>query len=155
MCASLDCFLRGPGYEQEGWVAAYHYREIPWTELVEMARPQPNPAAADAAFRTRETRDAITASVECPITLGFLIDDYVFTCAHRQCAAPQRVSSIRAHDGSDHLRRPARTFARMRGRHRAGCQDERLDGHESMRAGFGGSFEQLEKYLSRKQASVS
>ena len=34
--AQLASPFRGPGYDQEAWVALHRYRERPWTELVDL-----------------------------------------------------------------------------------------------------------------------
>ena len=81
--AVLEPAYEGPGYEQERWVEVHHYRDIPWTDLVDawvahnkillpLIRWIP-----DARLSTpSRIGDAET------VTLGFLIDDYVLHMRH-------------------------------------------------------------------------
>ncbi len=81
--ASIEPSYEGPGYEQEGWVAAHRYLEIPWTELVEMWHAH-NRILLPLIAGIPDARLATPCRVggSAPITLGFLIDDYVLHMQH-------------------------------------------------------------------------
>jgi hypothetical protein len=81
--AALEPAYEGPGYEQAGWVEVHRYREIPWTELVDVWHAHnrilvPMIAAIPAAKLTTPCRVGNGA----PVTLEFLIDDYVLHIRH-------------------------------------------------------------------------
>jgi hypothetical protein len=81
--AALEPTYSGPGYEQEGWVAVHKYREIPWTEIVEVWHAHNRilvPLVAGLARAKLSTPCRVGASA--PVTLGFLIDDYVLHMQH-------------------------------------------------------------------------
>jgi hypothetical protein len=81
--AALEPTYEGPSYAQEGWVAAHRYREMPWTELVEAWHAHNRillPLIAgipDAKLAT-----ACKVGDGAPMTLGFVIDDYVLHMRH-------------------------------------------------------------------------
>jgi len=81
--ALLEPAYEGPGYEQEGWVAAHRYREIPWTELVDAWHVH-NRILLPLIAGIPEAKLATPCKVggAAPVTLGFLIDDYVLHMQH-------------------------------------------------------------------------
>jgi hypothetical protein len=81
--AVLEPDFEGPTYDQEGWVSAHRYREIPWTELVETWHAHNRiltPLVAGIAETTLAKRCRIGGGE--PVTLEFLIDDYVLHMRH-------------------------------------------------------------------------
>lgn len=81
--ASLEPACEGPGYEQEGWVLAHRYREIPWTELVDVWHAH-NRILLPLIRNIPDAKLATPCRVAgaAPVTLGFLIDDYVLHMQH-------------------------------------------------------------------------
>jgi len=81
--ASLEHSYEGPGYEQEGWVAAHRYRDIPWTELVDVWHAH-NRILLPLVAGIPDAKLAAPCRVGSgePVTLGFLIDDYVLHMQH-------------------------------------------------------------------------
>jgi hypothetical protein len=81
--ASLEPEYTGQGYDQDGWVRAHGYHELPWTTLLEMWR-QHNELLVRVVKRIPEARLATVCRVgdAAPVTLGFLIDDYVLHMQH-------------------------------------------------------------------------
>ena len=73
----------GPGYEQEHWVAAHRYRDIPWTELVDVWHAHNRilvpvvAAIPDASLATPCTIDGDMAGPLCEV-----IDSYVLHMQH-------------------------------------------------------------------------
>ncbi len=81
--ASLEPRYEGPGYDQESWVAAHHYGGIAWTDLVEIWHAHNRilvPLVAGIADAKLAT--PCTVGGGAPVTLGFLIDDYVLHMRH-------------------------------------------------------------------------
>jgi hypothetical protein len=81
--AALEPTYEGPGYEQDGWIAVHGYREIQWTELVDVWHAHnrillPLIAGIPDARLATPCRVGGAASVR----LGFLIDDYVLHMQH-------------------------------------------------------------------------
>lgn len=81
--ALLEGEYEGPSYEQEGWVTVHRYREIPWTELVDAWHAH-NRILLPLIAGISEERLATPCKVgnAAPVTLGFLIDDYVLHMQH-------------------------------------------------------------------------
>jgi hypothetical protein len=83
--ATLEPTYAGPGYEQEGWVLAHRYREMPWAEIVDLWHAHnrillPLIAAIPPAKLATPCRvEGVGAGL---VTLGFLIDDYVLHMQH-------------------------------------------------------------------------
>jgi hypothetical protein len=81
--AQEDGSLVFPKYEQDYWVEVQRYRETSWPELVELWRLY-NRHLAHVIERVPEEK----LNVECrigpsePVTLGFLIEDYVVHMRH-------------------------------------------------------------------------
>jgi hypothetical protein len=88
--ATLDGSYAGPGYAQEAWVALHGYGEWSWAELLGAWRQQ-NATLARIMNRMEER----TLSAECtigasaPVTLAFVIEDYLDHLEHhvKQIAA--------------------------------------------------------------------
>lgn len=81
--AVLEPECEGPTYDQEGWVAVHRYREIPWTDLVEVWHAHNRillPLIAGIPETSLAKPCRIGGGV--PVTLGFLIDDYVLHMRH-------------------------------------------------------------------------
>jgi hypothetical protein len=81
--AALEPAFEGPTYDQEGWVSVHRYREIPWTELVETWHAHnrilvPMIAGLTDAALAKACRIGDSA----PVSLEFLIDDYVIHMRH-------------------------------------------------------------------------
>lgn len=94
--AALEPAYEGPGYEQEGWVAVHRYREIPWTELVELWRAHNRillPLIAGIPEAKLATPCMVGSSP--PVTLGFLIDDYVLHMQHHVDNVLRRVPATK------------------------------------------------------------
>jgi hypothetical protein len=79
----LDGSFEGPGYEQEGWVEVHRYREVAWTELVEIWHAH-NRILLPLVAAIPDTKLAGPCRVgeSEPVTLDFLIDDYVLHMQH-------------------------------------------------------------------------
>jgi len=80
--ASLDGSYTGPGYQQDGWVAAHGYKEMAWPQLLAWWMTYHEILKAVVKHIPEEKLD-----VQCvvgggePVTLRFLIEDYI---AHQQ-----------------------------------------------------------------------
>lgn len=79
---AIDGVYAGPKYSQDGWVAAHGYASQPWAVLVEWWGVEHQILAA-VVDRIPEDRlqAACTVGDNAPVTLKFLIDDYI---AHQQ-----------------------------------------------------------------------
>ncbi|MCU0248162.1 MAG: DinB family protein [Bryobacter sp.] len=81
--AALDGGFCGPGYSQDAWVALQDYRATPWPELVSLWA-----SLNRHLVRVVERIPADRLPVRCvvgegePVTLGFLIEDYVRHLRH-------------------------------------------------------------------------
>ncbi len=81
--ASLEPEFTGQGYDQDGWVRAHGYHELAWPTLLEMWR-QHNELLVRVVKRIPEARLATVCHMgdAAPVTLSFLIDDYVLHMQH-------------------------------------------------------------------------
>ena len=81
--ASLDGEFAGPGYDQDGWVRAHGYHDWQWETLIDAWR-QHNAALVQAIRRIREGRLAAPCVIgqAAPVTLRFIIEDYVLHMQH-------------------------------------------------------------------------
>jgi len=81
--ASLEPEYTGQGYDQDGWVRAHGYHELAWSTLLEMWR-QHNELLARVVKRIPEQRLATPCHFPsaAPVTLRFLIEDYVLHMQH-------------------------------------------------------------------------
>ena len=97
--ASLNEF-RGSGYEQDRWVDLHGYNEMPWSEIVGFWR-QYNDFLAALVRRIPEGRLATPCVVgnSSPVTLRFLIEDYVLHMQHHLDHILQR-EKITAYPGA-------------------------------------------------------
>jgi hypothetical protein len=81
--ASIERELRAPKYAQEDWVSIHAYQDMPWSSIVAFWI-QYNTFIADLIARIPD--DKLTT--ECfigdgePVTLRFLIEDYVLHAQH-------------------------------------------------------------------------
>ena len=81
--ASLETAFVGPGYDQAGWVAAHRYRDVPWTDLVDAWHAHNRILVPlVAAIPDAKLATPCTVGGDAPVTLGFLIDDYVLHMRH-------------------------------------------------------------------------
>jgi hypothetical protein len=81
--ASLQTEFRGPTYEQDGWVRAHSYHEMPWLSLLDSWR-QHNELLLRLVKRIPEERLTVPCRIGSadPVTLHFLIEDYVLHMQH-------------------------------------------------------------------------
>lgn len=81
--ASLEPEFRGPTYHQNGWVERHGYDEMPWEDLLEFWRRY-NALLAAVVRRIPEDRMQTPCVIgeSAPVTLRFLIDDYVLHMQH-------------------------------------------------------------------------
>ena len=81
--ASLDGRYQGPGYEQDGWVRAHGYHEIPWANLVDMWEKH-NALLLEVTQRIAPDRLGAPCEIgaNAAVTLGFVIEDYVLHMQH-------------------------------------------------------------------------
>ena len=81
--ASLQPEFSGPTYEQDGWVRAHGYHEMPWLSLVDSWR-QHNELLLRLVKRIPEERLAVPCRIGSAdaVTLRFLIEDYVLHMQH-------------------------------------------------------------------------
>ena len=81
--ASLEPEFRGPGYEQDGWVSLHAYNEMPWADVIDFWQRY-NTFLAGLVRRIpaeRLGRQCIVGDSQ-PVTLQFLIEDYVLHMQH-------------------------------------------------------------------------
>src|SRR5215472_13068452 len=81
--ASLEPEFRGLGYEQDGWVALHGYNEMPWEELMGFWKRY-NTFLAGLVRRIPAAHLAKRCIVgeSQPVTLQFLIEDYILHMQH-------------------------------------------------------------------------
>ena len=81
--ASLEGALTGPGYDQEGWVRAHGYHDLPWPDLISLWR-QHNAILVHLIGRVPDARLAAMCRIGDgqPVTLRFLIADYILHMQH-------------------------------------------------------------------------
>lgn len=81
--ASLAHEFTGPTYDQDGWVRAHGYHEMPWQSLLDTWR-QHNELLARLVKRIPGERLAAPCRVgpHSPVTLRFLIEDYILHMQH-------------------------------------------------------------------------
>lgn len=80
---ALDNGFTGPSYDAEGWVSIGGYNEMRWASLVDLWKAL-NEALAVALDRIPPDRLAAQCRIADaqPVTLQFLIDDYVLHMRH-------------------------------------------------------------------------
>lgn len=76
--AAIDGSYEGPSYDQEGWVRMHGYIDLPWETLKKWWRTETDILVAVVAHIPEDRMDA-TCRVggNAPVTLAYLIDDYV------------------------------------------------------------------------------
>jgi hypothetical protein len=81
--ASLEPEFHGPSYDGNGWVARHGYAELPWAMLVDFWERY-NRLLVELVSRIPEERLITPCFVGegAPVTLGFLIEDYVVHMQH-------------------------------------------------------------------------
>lgn len=81
--AAIDGEFRGPGYAQDDWVRLHHYSGMPWETIVNVWF-QYNTLLARLLDRIPEDRlDALCfIGTSPPVTLRFVIEDYVLHMQH-------------------------------------------------------------------------
>jgi hypothetical protein len=85
--AVIEGGFSGPAYAQNAWVDLHGYRELPWRALVDLWYHY-NALLAHLTGRIPEERLQVEcvvssgASAAAPVTLEFLIDDYVLHMQH-------------------------------------------------------------------------
>jgi len=81
--AALQPAYEGPGYDQDAWIDVHRYRDMRWSDLVEIWAAHNRvlvPLVANLPEAKLATPCVVDASVA--VTLGFLIDDYVLHMRH-------------------------------------------------------------------------
>ena len=81
--ASSEPDFRGPGYQQDAWVSAHGYHEMPWADLLDFWKRY-NLFLARLVRRVPENvlgRACVVGESQ-PVTLQFLIEDYVLHMQH-------------------------------------------------------------------------
>jgi len=81
--ASLQSEFNGPTYEQDGWVRAHGYHEMPWLSILDSWR-QHNELLLRLVKRIPEERLSVPCRIGSAdaVTLRFLIEDYVLHMQH-------------------------------------------------------------------------
>ena len=81
---ALDSEYRGPGYAQNDWVAIHAYQEMAWPELVSTWLTF-NKLLLRVLRNSSENKLGVPCFIgtaAAPVTLGFVIDDYVLHMRH-------------------------------------------------------------------------
>jgi hypothetical protein len=81
--ASLENEYSGPTYDQDAWVRAHGYHELPWLWLLDAWR-QHNELLAHLVKRIPEERLDASCRIgsAAPVTLRFLVEDYILHMQH-------------------------------------------------------------------------
>jgi hypothetical protein len=81
--AAIEPEFRGPGYEQDSWVALHGYHEMPWAGIIDFWQRY-NHFLAGLVERIPDGRLAARCVVgdSTPVTLQFLIEDYTLHMQH-------------------------------------------------------------------------
>jgi len=109
--AALDGSYEGPGYEQNKWVDLHGYAELPWPALLAHWRSQ-NGVLCDVVDRIPADKLNSPCRVgknPAPVTLQFLIEDYLTHLNHHLAQIPRQESAI----GELFLAHSVETFERM------------------------------------------
>ena len=81
--AALEGHYSGPGYQQDGWVEIHGYAELPWETLLELWVGTHGLLERVVARIPEERFGAMCVVGEgAPVTLQFLIEDYVVHQRH-------------------------------------------------------------------------
>jgi hypothetical protein len=89
--ASIDGQYAGPGYAQNAWVDAHGYADTPWEELLHWWQVDHEILAAVVArIPADRLGTSCTVGDNAPVTLRFLIEDYIAHQKHHleQIQAP-------------------------------------------------------------------
>lgn len=80
---TLEDDYKGPSYAQDHWVALHGYRDMPWSLLIDVWEKN-NVLLMHLVNRIPELRLGVhgVVGVNPPVTLGFLIEDYVVHMQH-------------------------------------------------------------------------
>ncbi len=75
--------LHFPGYDPDAWVGAQAYNEVPWLDLIELWRLY-NRHLAHVMSRVPQEKLAVEIRIgaDAPVTLQYLIEDYVVHLKH-------------------------------------------------------------------------
>ncbi len=81
--AALESPYRGPGYDQNAWVRVHAYHDLPWSDLVGFWHGY-NLLLAHLVEQVPESSLAteVYIGAKGPLTLGFVIDDYILHMQH-------------------------------------------------------------------------
>jgi hypothetical protein len=81
--AAIQGHYEGPGYAQDEWVALHGYAELPWNTVIDIWRQQ-NIFLDHLIARIPHERMTALCVVKGgdPVTLRFLIDDYILHLRH-------------------------------------------------------------------------
>jgi len=85
---SLTLRLEFPGYEQDRWVAAQHYAERPWAEVLELWHVLNLHLAHVIAHVPKASLGHTWRFEGEELTLGFVIVDYIAHLEHHLAALP-------------------------------------------------------------------
>jgi hypothetical protein len=98
--ASLEPDFRGLGYQQDGWVRLHGYQEMAWTDIVEFWRHY-NDFLVGLVKRIPDEKLMTPCVVgeSAPVTLKFLIEDYVLHMQHHLDHILER-ATIRSYPGA-------------------------------------------------------
>jgi len=81
--AGLGPEFRGPGYAQDNWVALHHYQDLPWNTLVDFwYRYNSLLAHLIGNIPGGSLSNPCTIGAAAPLTLGFVIEDYILHMQH-------------------------------------------------------------------------
>ncbi len=81
--ATLESGFSGPSYQQDGWVSLHAYNDLPWDTLINFWYSY-NSLLAHLIGRISEESLSAQCSVgsNSPVTLRFLIEDYILHMQH-------------------------------------------------------------------------
>ena len=81
--ATLEGHYTGPGYQQDVWVELGGYADTPWTRIINLWKMS-NEALAGLVGRIPAEKLSAPCQVgnDGPVTLEFLIDDYILHMQH-------------------------------------------------------------------------
>ena len=81
--ATLQPAYAGPGYEQDAWIAAHRYVDVDWSDLVEIWHAH-NRILVPLVLNVPDEKLATPCTIgdSAPVTLAYLIDDYVLHMRH-------------------------------------------------------------------------
>jgi hypothetical protein len=81
--AQLEADLSLPGYDGDRWVALHNYQSMDWKEIIERWRiMNQHLLRAASAISPQAAERQLTVGGGKPITLGFLVTDYVDHLLH-------------------------------------------------------------------------